>query len=216
MKIKWLGHSTFILTSANGTKLMTDPYDAVFGLEYGKIDESADIVTVSHDHGDHSNVAAVTGKPEVIKNVAPREVRGIRIRGIETCHDDTGGSQRGANIVFCFEIDGLKVCHLGDLGHMLTGEQAVAIGKADILMIPVGGNFTIDAATADSVIEVLKPAVVIPMHYKNNRCPEFPVEGIESFTTGKTNLTIMSSSEVDYKIGELPAATQVVVLKPAR
>ncbi len=216
MKIKWLGHSTFVLISGKGTKLLTDPYDAVFGLEYGKIDESADIVTVSHDHGDHSNVAAVKGHPKVIRDTAPGEVKGIRVRGIETCHDDAGGSQRGANIVFCFEIDGLNVCHLGDLGHTLTAEQATAIGKVDILMIPVGGNFTIDAGTADSVIEVLKPAVVLPMHYKNNRCSEFPVAGVESFTTGKTNLTIAGSSEIDYKAGELPASTQVVVLKPAK
>lgn len=215
MKIKWLGHSTFVITSENGTKILTDPYEAVFGLQYGNIDESADVVTVSHDHGDHSNVAAVQGNPKVIKESAPLEVKGIRLRGIDTFHDNSGGSERGANIVFCFEVDGIKICHLGDLGHILTDQQAAAIGSVDVLMIPVGGNFTIDGKTADMVIDMLRPAVVIPMHYNNKRCPEFPVAGIDGFTTGKTNLTIVSSSEIEYNAGELPASTQVVVLEPA-
>jgi L-ascorbate metabolism protein UlaG (beta-lactamase superfamily) len=215
MKIKWLGHSSFLITSAGGTKIITDPYEPILGMKYGEINEAADIVTVSHDHGDHNNVPAVQGNPQVLKNSKAVAVKGIPFRGIDTSHDDSGGSERGSNIIFCFEVDGVKICHLGDLGHMLTDKQAEEIGEVDILMIPVGGNLTIDAAKADDVIALLKPSVVIPMHFSNDRCPEFPVAGVDVFTRGKTNVTVLESSEVEYKAGELPADTRVVVLKPA-
>ncbi|MBN2075577.1 MAG: MBL fold metallo-hydrolase [Dehalococcoidales bacterium] len=215
MKIKWLGHASFLITSSSGIKVIMDPYEPILGMNYRPIDESADIVTVSHGHGDHNNVAAVKGNPQVIDESTPVEVKGIKFSGIDTYHDDSGGSERGSNVIFCFEVDGIKVCHLGDLGHMLSSEQAASIGKVDVLMAPVGGNFTIDAVTADAVIEKLKPAVVIPMHFCNDRCPDFPVAGVESFTDGKTNVTVMDMSETEYKAGELPESTSIVVLKPA-
>lgn len=215
MKIKWLGHASFLITSSSGIKVIMDPYEPILGMNYRPIDESADIVTVSHGHGDHNNVAAVKGNPQVIDESTPVEVKGIKFSGIDTYHDDSGGSERGSNVIFCFEVDGIKVCHLGDLGHMLSSEQAASIGKVDVLMAPVGGNFTIDAVTADAVIEKLKPAVVIPMHFCNDRCPDFPVAGVESFTNGKTNVTVMDMSETEYKAGELPESTSIVVLKPA-
>jgi L-ascorbate metabolism protein UlaG (beta-lactamase superfamily) len=185
-------------------------------MKYAPIDESANIVTVSHGHGDHNNVAAVQGNPQVIDESTPVEVKGIKFRGIDTYHDASGGSERGSNVIYCFEVDGVKVCHLGDLGHMLSDEQAAAIGKVDILMVPVGGNFTIDADTADAVIEKLKPAVMIPMHFCNDRCPDFPVAGVDSFVEGKSNVTVMNTSETEYKAGELPENTSIVVLKPAK
>jgi len=216
MKIKWLGHASFLITSDRGVKVLTDPYEPIFGMNYGPIDESADIVTVSHGHGDHNNVAAVQGNPQVIDESTSVEVKGIKFSGIDTYHDASGGSERGPNVIYCFEVDDIKICHLGDLGHILSDEQAVAIGKVDVLMAPVGGNFTIDAETADAVIEKLKPAVVIPMHFSNDRCPDFPVAGVDSFTDGKTNVTVMNTSEIEYNSGELPESTSIVVLKPAK
>jgi L-ascorbate metabolism protein UlaG (beta-lactamase superfamily) len=216
MKIQWLGHSSFLITTANGTKILTDPYDAVFGLAYGKIDAAADIVTVSHEHGDHNNTAAVKGNPQVIRTPEAVTAAGISVRGIDTFHDNSQGSERGKNTVFCFAADGMHVCHLGDLGHMLTDKQIQGIGKTDILMIPVGGNFTIDAAAADKVIAALQPAVVIPMHFCNDRCPEFPVAGISEFTKGKSNTTIMAASEVEYSKESLPDSPQIIILSPAR
>ncbi|OGN90330.1 MAG: hypothetical protein A2158_07745 [Chloroflexi bacterium RBG_13_46_14] len=215
MKIKWLGHASFLITSDSGVKIITDPYEPILGMNYRPIDESADIVTVSHGHGDHNNVAAVRGNPQVINESTPIEVKGIKLSGIDTYHDASGGNERGSNVIYCIEVDGIKVCHLGDLGHMLSDEQAAAIGKVDVLMAPVGGNFTIDATIADAVIEKLKPAVVIPMHFCNDRCPDFPVAGVDSFTDGKTNVTVMDTSEIEYKAGELPESTRIVVLKPA-
>jgi L-ascorbate metabolism protein UlaG (beta-lactamase superfamily) len=216
MKIKWLGHASFLITSDTGVKIITDPYEPILGMNYKPIDEFADIVTVSHGHSDHNNIAAVRGNPQVIDESTPVEMKGIKISGIDTFHDSSSGNERGPNIVYCMEVDSIKICHLGDLGHMLSDRQVAAIGKVDVLMAPVGGNFTIDAGTADVVIEKLKPAVVMPMHFCNERCPDFPVAGVDTFTDGKTNVTFMDTSEIEYKAGELPESTRVVVLKPAK
>jgi len=214
MKVKWLGHASFLITSDSGTRIITDPYTpGGFGLNYGEIDESADIVTVSHEHGDHNNVASVGGNPEVVRGDA--EAKGIKFQGISSYHDDAGGSQRGSNTVFRFDIDGVRVCHLGDLGHQLSEQQITEIGDVDILLIPVGGNFTIDAKAATEVCNKLKPGVVIPMHYQNERCSSFPVAGVDDFLRGKEGVTKLDSSEAEFKAGELPAATQIIVLKPA-
>lgn len=212
MKIKWLGHASFLITSNSGVKIITDPYEPNDKLRYGEINESADIVTVSHDHFDHCNVAAVKGNPQVVKGNA--EIKGIRFKGISTFHDAAGGRDRGSNTIICFEIDGVKICHFGDLGHELTAEQAAAVGDVDVALLPVGGFYTIDAAVASTVVEQLKPGVVIPMHFKNNRC-DFPITGVEEFLRGKKDVNQPDASEVEFKAGELPAATQIIVLKPA-
>lgn len=110
-------------------------------------------------------------------------------------------------------MDGVKICHAGDLGHILTAEQVKAIGKVDVLMVPVGGFFTIDAATAIKVVDQLKPAVSIPMHYKTEKA-EFPIAGVDDFIKGKSNVTQSNDSEIELKAGKLPKG-QIVVLKPA-
>ena len=131
MKIKWLGHASFVITSDNGTKILTDPYEPILGMNYGPIDESADIVTVSHEHGDHNNVAVVKGKPQVLKESAPAEIKGIRFSGVDTFHDNSGGSERGSNVIYCFDVDGVKICHLGDLGHRLGELRRMGGGQGD-------------------------------------------------------------------------------------
>ena len=215
MRVKWLGHACFLITAETGTKIITDPYVTGGGINYGEIKESADIVTVSHEHGDHNNVAAIQGNPEVVKAAGTSSVKGITFSGIPTHHDEAGGSARGNNIIFCFEVDGITLCHLGDLGHPLSDKQITDIGDVDIVLTPVGGNFTIDARAATEVCNRLKPGVVIPMHYQNERCPTFPVAGVDGFLQGKEGVNRPDSSEVEFKRGELPAATQIIVLKPA-
>jgi len=215
MKIEWYGQAAFLITSDSGARIITDPYTpGGFGLNYTDIGESADIVTISHDHADHSNVGGIQGNPEVVRGST--EVKGIKINAVATAHDDSGGSQRGGNNVYCFEVDGVKVCHLGDLGHMLSGEQAAAIGKVDILLIPVGGNFTIDAKVATEVANKLSPKVIIPMHYKNERCPTFPVAGVEEFLEGKDNVVRSDESEVEYRANDIPDEVMIQVLNPSR
>jgi len=215
MKVKYLGHAAFIITSRTGLKIITDPYATEPGfLDYGEINESADIVTVSHGHHDHNNVAAVKGSPEVVSRAGRSVVKGIEFKGIASYHDEAGGSLRGGNIIFCFELDGVTVCHLGDLGHRLDDEQLKEIGSVDVLLIPVGGNYTIDAKVAAEVCDQLKPRVVIPMHYKTEK--GIPgIAGVEGFLSGKANVSRPDLSQVEFKPGELPATGQITVLKPA-
>ena len=214
MNIKWFGQAAFLITSESGLRIITDPYTPSERIPYREIEESADIVTVSHGHGDHSNVAGVKGNPTVVKET--KEVKGIKFNAIQAYHDASGGGQRGNMTLFCFQVDGIRVCHLGDLGHPLDNKQITEIGKVDILLVPVGGNFTIDAGVATEVYGKLAAKIVIPMHYKNARCPNFPVAGVDDFINGKSNVTRLEVSEVEFKAGVLPAAAQIVVLTPAR
>jgi len=214
MKIKWLGHASFLITSDTGAKIITDPYATGGGLSYGEITESADIFTVSHEHADHNNIAAVRGQPEVVRETGIKRVKGIEFKGIASHHDETGGRQRGNNIMFCFEVDGIEICHLGDLGHQLSDKQASDLGEIDILLIPVGGYYTIDAKVATQVCNQLKPKVIIPMHFKNNKCG-FPITGVDEFLKGKEGVQKLNASEVEFKQIELPPTTQIIVLQPA-
>jgi len=212
MKLKWLGHSAFVITSDTGTKIITDPYATRDDLSYGEIKESADIVIVSHDHSDHNNVAAVRGNPEIVRGTT--EIKRIKFRGIPTYHDEAAGKKRGSNTIFCFEIDGMKVCHLGDLGHPLGDKQIAELGEVDILLVPVGGFYTIDAIAASQACDQLKPRIIIPMHYKTSKCA-FPISSVDEFLQGKRDVNRLDASEVEFKLGELPANTQIIVLKPA-
>jgi len=212
MKIKYLGHATFIITSDTGIKIITDPYVTGGEFSYGEIQESADIVLVSHDHFDHSNVSAVRGNPEVVRGT--KKIKGIEFKGIATYHDDAGGRLRGKNTIFCFEVDGIKVCHLGDLGHQLNAQQAAELGTVDILLIPVGGFYTIDATAAGQVCDKLTPKVIIPMHYKTDKCG-LPIASVDEFLRGKKEVSRLDASQAEFKQAELPATTQIIVLKPA-
>jgi len=212
MKVKWLGHATYLITSDTGTKIITDPYITLDNLNYGEIKESADIVTVSHDHLDHSNVAVVRGNPKVVRETA--EVKGIKVRGILTYHDGVLGKQKGSNTVFRFVVDGVKVCHLGDLSHKLSDKQVAEIGEVDILLVPVGGFFTIDAMIASQVCDQLKPRVIMPMHFRNDKCT-YPINGVDEFLQGKKDVSRLDTSEVEFKSGGLPTNTQIIVLKSA-
>jgi L-ascorbate metabolism protein UlaG (beta-lactamase superfamily) len=214
MKIKWLGHACFLITSNGGVRIITDPYAVGGGIQYAPVTEAADVVTVSHDHGDHSNVSAVQGKPEVVRDSGKKAAKGIQFKGIVTSHDASQGTQRGSNTVFCFTIDDLKLCHLGDLGHVLSPGQVTQIGAVDILFVPVGGLFTIDATVAGQVCDQLKPRVIIPMHFKTPKCA-YPIAGVEDFLKGKKNVRKIAGSEVGFEREKLPAATEIVLLQSA-
>lgn len=212
MKLKWLAHAAFLITADDGTRIITDPYETGPGLTHGAIGEAADIVTVSHEHGDHNNAAAVKGSPQVVKGNA--EAKGISIKAVPTAHDDKGGTERGPNNIYCFTVDGVRVCHMGDLGHLLTDNQVVEVGKVHVLLIPVGGNFTIDARTAAMVAEQVRARVIIPMHYKTDKL-ELPISGVDDFLKDKANVTRADSSEVTFTRADLPSSPQIMVLKPA-
>ena len=214
MKIKWLGLASFLITSDSGTRIITDPYETGGDLSYREIRESADIVTVSHDHFDHNNVAAIRGNPQIFRKVGKADIEGIRFRGIASFHDNVGGKERGKNTISRFEVDGVKVCHLGDLGHQLSDEQISEIGPVDVLLVPVGGIFTIDAKIATKLCDRLKPKIIIPMHFMDGKC-HFPIAGVDEFLRGKENLNRLDTSEIEIRSEELPSVTRIVVLKSA-
>ncbi|MFC1919177.1 MBL fold metallo-hydrolase [Chloroflexota bacterium] len=216
MRVKWLGHASMLIKSEKGLRIITDPYiPGFFGVNYAPIDEEADIVTVSHEHDDHNNVSAVKGSPDVVRGHGVTNVKGVEFYGTGCYHDDSSGSQRGANTIFCFTLDDIRVCHLGDLGHDLSPKDQARIGTIDILLIPVGGNFTIDAEVAARTCLKLQPRVVIPMHYHNERCPDFPVAGVEDFLALIDNTRKENTSEVMFDKVSLPGSMEVVVLQPA-
>ncbi len=214
MRVKWLGHACFLMTSRSGVKVITDPYAVGGGINYGPVEETADIVLVSHDHGDHNNVSAVQGNPEVVKGIGVKTIKGVRVKGISVFHDGSQGQQRGPNTIFCVIIDDLRVCHLGDLGHVLGKEEVNEIGAVDILFVPVGGFFTIDAAAANQVCAQLKPRVTIPMHFKTPKCA-YPISTVEDFLKNKKNVRKVGGSEVEFEAEKLPPKEEIVVLQPA-
>jgi L-ascorbate metabolism protein UlaG (beta-lactamase superfamily) len=213
MKIKWLGHAAFLITSDNGTKIITDPYETNESIKYTEINETADIITTSHEHFDHNNTAAVQGNPEIVSGPFNGNVKGIEISGTATFHDDSGGSDKGGNNIYCLNIDGIKICHVGDLGHDLNNEQVAQVGQVDVLIVPVGGFYTIDAETAARVAEKLAAKVIIPMHFRNERI-DFPIAGVDEFLKGKSNVTMLDSCEIEIKKEDLPATTKIIVLQP--
>ena len=217
MKVKWYGHSAFLLTSDKGFKIITDPYEpGGFGgaISYGRIPDEADVVLVSHDHADHNYVQGLPGSPKIVKGVGSHSIKGLEIRGIAAYHDEQKGSQRGTNTIFCFTLDGLRICHLGDLGHVPTDQEAKQIGPVDVLFMPVGGFYTIDPAQATQTIQRINSRVIIPMHFKTPRCG-FPLAIVEEFTKGKSAVKNLGASELEIKKEKLPPTPEIIVLQPA-
>ncbi len=214
MKIKWLGHSCFLVTSDQGVRLLTDPFHAgeSSGLKYTEVKEHVDLVTVSHEHFDHNNTEALPGKPEILKGNISKTVKDVSIGGIASYHDETKGSQRGANTIFCFDVDGIRICHLGDLGHDLGKDEIGKMGQVDVLMIPIGEVFTIGVDAAGKICNAVKPRMVIPMHYKTDQC-NWLKYGVEDFIKGKNNVRRLSTDEVEIKKDTLPGQMEIVVLK---
>lgn len=248
MKIKWLGHASVLITSDSGTKIITDPYEPGYHappggtLAYGDIEESADIVVVTHEHPDHNNVAAVRGNPEIVRGAEIRgagivKVKGIEFKSVPCYHDGVGGELLGENNILCFEVDGMRICHSGDLGHRLSDEQVAELGDIDILLlcvgllVPVGepkfitneagqreeagwSQYIINADAANELYDQLSPKVIIPIHYGNDKC-SFKLVGVDEFLRGKKNVIRMDTSEMELKPEELPAETQIMVVQPA-
>lgn len=208
MKLKWLGHSCFLLTSSKGVRVLMDPYNEMIGT---LPDIETDIVTVSHSHGDHSHVKAAKGPFLLVDKPGTFEKDGVDIKGILSAHDTTGGSQRGKNVIFKVNIDGISVCHCGDLGHVLTAEQQKEIGHADVLLLPVGGFFTIDAKTAAEVAKQFKSPVTIPMHYQTGNI-KLPIKGAEPFIEAMGEAKKLDTSEIELNAGELSKHSGVVIL----
>ncbi|MDD3946914.1 MAG: MBL fold metallo-hydrolase [Clostridia bacterium] len=164
MKVEWLGHSSFKLTESTGISLITDPFDAEkVGISYPEV--SADYVTVSHKHFDHDAVENIKGYKAVIDMPGVHDLCGVTVYGLMSYHDHKKGALRGRNIIYKIRMDGVEVCHLGDIGEDLSPMLAELIGSINVLMVPVGGRYTVNARQAKEYVDMLMPDVVIPMHY---------------------------------------------------
>ncbi len=216
MEITYLGHSAFKLKGKNGT-VITDPFGDSVGLAFPNV--SADIITVSHQHGDHNAADKIKGtarraEPFVVSYPGEYEVGGISVFGVQTFHDAEKGAQRGVNTVFTVLMDELKICHLGDLGHELSSSQLDEIGVVDVLLCPVGGHFTIDPKQAVTVIQQIEPSYIIPMHYKTEKHGEGfeEVQPLENFLKEYGVQPTPQPKLVVEKL-RLPEETELVVLE---
>jgi L-ascorbate metabolism protein UlaG (beta-lactamase superfamily) len=216
MKIKYLGHSAFELTLKDGKKVVFDPYQAgAFGtLKYGPIKGDFNIAVVSHDHDDHACKGVLSRSKKIVDKAGKYNIEGVSIESWGAFHDESRGSKRGKNLVSVLEADGLRIAHLGDLGHHITAKDFPALKGVDVLMIPVGGYFTIDAKTAAAVVGALEPKLVIPMHFKAAKV-DFPITPVENFTRLMDNVEKAGASEIEVKREDLPSKTKVIVLDPA-
>jgi len=208
MDISWLGHSCFRIKGSHAV-VITDPYSPTLGYSLGK--PTARIVTVSHQHSGHSYTQGVGGSPRVIAGPGEYEINSILVIGIATFHDAEQGKERGRNTVYLMEVDEVSVCHLGDLGHVLTAEQVEEIGNVDVLLLPVGGVSTIDAPTAAEVVRQLEPRVVIPMHYKTQALSR-DLEPVERFLKEIGVKEVNSRPKLSFTKSSLPATSQVFLL----
>lgn len=180
MKIRYLGHSCFLLTESTGTAIVCDPYDSSVGIEMPEV--RADAVTISHHHYDHDCISKVKGNPVILDKDTGYELPGVDIMAVKSYHDDVKGAKRGDNIIFKFNMDGIVVCHLGDLGEECSSELIESILPVNVLLIPVGGNYTIDAAMAKEYVDRIMPDVVIPMHYRTKGI-NLDIDKVDEFTS---------------------------------
>jgi L-ascorbate metabolism protein UlaG (beta-lactamase superfamily) len=208
MEITWLGHSCFRIRGSH-TTIITDPYSPDLGYSLGK--PTAHIVTVSHQHPGHSYVSGIGGEPKLVTRPGEYEINGVLIIGMTTFHDTEGGKNRGKNTIYLIEIDEVSICHLGDLGHVLTTKQVEEIDNIDVLLIPVGGVSTIDAARAAEVVRQLDPKVVVPMHYKTEALNR-ELDPVDKFLKEMGSKQIEPQPKLSVTKANLPLSTQVFLL----
>ena len=216
-KITWAGQACFHISLSNGkdhsANVVIDPFGDI-GLKIPNFE--ADILLVSHGHEDHNNVKAVKGSPFLINGPGEYEVRGVFVMGIPSFHDDKDGKERGINTIYTIEAEDMRICHLGDLGQKeLTDEQLEKIGHVDILMIPVGGEYTISASEAAKIIGQIEPKIVIPMHYELPKL-KFKLDGVDKFLKVMGKNSVVPQDKLTIKASALPKESEmeIVVLQP--
>jgi len=217
-KIYWAGQSCFQISVSNSrdhsADIVIDPFDEEIGLKLPNL--SADILLVTHDHKDHNNVKGVKGEPFLIEGPGEYEVKGVFVQGIPSFHDDKEGKERGQNTIYVLEAEEMRFCHLGDLGQkQLTDEQLEKIDGVDVLMIPVGGEYTIDSSEAQKIIGQIEPKIVIPMHYALAKSKS-KLDDVSKFLKTMGKPSVAAIDKLVVKASALPkeGATEIVVLQP--
>lgn len=211
MIITCIGHAEFLLELENGMRIVTDPYDASCGYPVPQV--KANAVLVSHGHHDHCAVENLQGVEQVIDTDGTHTLAtDVKVTAVPCFHDEAEGSKRGSNLMFLLEAEGLRVAHLGDLGHLPTREQAAALAPVDVLMLPVGGFYTIDAHAAKETARMLQARVILPMHYRTTANADWPIAPVEDF------LSLYGESEQVELLrvckGDLDCQPAVAVLLP--
>lgn len=222
-KLTWLGQSCFLLETASGTRVLMDPvgrgsgYDVPGGVR-------ADVVTISHEHPDHNNLGLVTGKPRVIRGLTAdkkgwtridERFKDVAIRTVGVYHDGKRGAERGLNAIFVFEVGGLRIAHLGDLGHRPANDRLAAIGAVDVLLIPVGGTYTIDAREASHLVDQMRPRLlVVPMHFKTPSTTSKELEPVDEFLEKKPKVRRENGPTLALSPLKARPGVEIVVLKP--
>jgi len=217
MKIKYLGHASFVLELGDGRTIIFDPYESGAyngALAYSPITGSFDVAVVSHEHADHRDTDVISRSKNVVEDTGEFEFDGIRIKSFSVFHDESEGRERGRNRISIVEADGLRVAHLGDLGHRLSDTEAANLKGVDVAFVPVGGHFTIGAEAARDVVIGIDPRIVIPMHFKTPKV-DFPIKGVEDFVSLMDDVERIAGSEFVVNAKSLPEKTKVVVLDPA-
>ncbi len=214
--LRWYGQAMFLLTTPEGTSVLLDPFSDIGYTLPPPVEANA--ATITHEHPDHNNAALAATGAEVLRGLTAdgwadidQNIGGVRIKTVRTYHDDQQGAARGRNAVFVFETAGLRLAHLGDLGHQLDADQVAALGgPVDVLMVPIGGGFTIDPAGATELVAALQPKLVFPMHYKTDKIA-FNLATVDPFLEGKT-FERVGSTTMRLSVDALPADTTVMVL----
>jgi len=216
-KIYWAGQSCFQISVSNSrdhsADIVIDPFDETIGLKLPNL--SADILLVTHNHYDHNNIKGVKGEPFVIQGPGEYEVKEVFINGIPSFHDDKEGKERGQNTIYVIEAEDMRFCHLGDLGQkQLTDDQLEKIDSVDVLMIPVGGNFTISSIEAQKVISQIEPKIVIPMHYNLPKL-KMNLDDVAKFLKSMGKNSVVPQDKFTVKTSTLPKdGMEIVVLQP--
>ena len=207
MKIYWIGHSSFLIEDSMGRRILTDPFHSSIGFE--PFDGQVDIVTISHDHLDHNNRSFLSGKELVISSPGFFDASFAKINGFKSYHDNCRGIKRGENTIFLIEVDDYRICHLGDLGHLLEDELLLKLCNIDVLFVPVGGHFTLDGISAGELCHKINSKIIIPMHYKTPRI-SIPLDGPETFILSMKNATKINESFIS--LYEKPKEVNKVII----
>lgn len=216
MKIKWFGVACFLITGDSGLRIIMDPYekDPKGKVKHTVVTEYADIVTVSHEHGDHNHTTDLQGNPVIVRGLGKQIVKGIEFEGFASFHDKIQGAQRGPNTIFCLTVDGVRICHCADLGHVLDDETVKAIGAVDVLIFPTGGPpQTLDLDEAAAVWDKMQPKVVIPMHFLSEKLL-FPKYSAADLVKLKPQAVMTGKSEVEFTAGKIKPG-QILILEAA-
>ncbi len=215
----WYGHAFFIVTSSQGVRVAMDPFGDI---GYPVPEVAADIVTVSHEHGDHNGAGRLKGSPVVLRGLKPGgagwnpisyQRKDVRITAVRAYHDEVLGKKRGLNTIFIVEMNDLRLAHLSDIGHTLSEATVKGMGRIDILLVPVGGKFSIDGRQAKEIMARLKPRVTIPIHYKTPVTAKWPIEDESAFLDGLKNVRRVEARTVFLTPETLPSQPEVWVMR---